>query len=463
MNPLLSSKALPCLSIALGDVVESRLRAAFPAISLTSLPYDLDKLLSPVEVAPLFIICGLGPEGASVQELAQMLRMNYRSTPIYLVVDGESRVDRKAIIKNGMSDVFFLPLDFELLCRSVKESIASIDSKQKAFRAVKLVDLHADTTLDFDTYLYMPANNKHIRYSAAGDPIDEARLSRLKKFQTSALYVSAGEIKKVYEYTASVLKKIGSSELLSETERCQKLHTAVRELVSSLFSDAATGIDGSKALVEDCQSIVRSYLGQISKEGWYEKILNLSGGATGSTSHAANVSAYSALFGIALGNAHVEEIAVAGLLHDVGLAKVPAEAQEKPLLQMTQLERHAYERHPEFSIDLIRERKIVIPELSHKIIMQHHECYNGSGFPKGLRGNRISEEAQILSFADRFDDLLRAIPGQPSRTPMQAARELASLAVDDPGKAFIAPELMKRLIDLFPAEAILGEQAEEVA
>jgi putative nucleotidyltransferase with HDIG domain len=320
--------------------------------------------------------------------------------------------------------------------------------------------MQADTVLDFDTFIYLPANNKHIRYSSSGSVIDEERMSKLKRHQMSSLFVSPEEITKVYSYTAKVLRNLGSNATMSETERSQRLHSAVRDLVSGLFSDAATGMDGCRGIIEDCQGIVKSYISVGSKSQWYDKVLLLSGGENGTYSHAANVAAYAALFAMGVGLKSVEEIAIAGLLHDIGLAKVPVEIHKKSLSEMTPSEKEIYEKHPEFAIEIIKERKIIIPELSHKIIIQHHETFNGTGFPKGIRGGRFCEEAQVLAFADRFDELTAMIPGKPRKTPAEAARELATQAASDPAQAFIDPELMKRLISLFPAGI---EQSAEVA
>jgi putative two-component system response regulator len=95
----------------------------------------------------------------------------------------------------------------------------------------------------------------------------------------------------------------------------------------------------------------------------------------------------------------------------------------------------------------------VIPQLSQQIIMEHHECFNGSGFPKAIRGNRLHEESQIVAFADRFSELTSLVAGKPRMTASQAAVELSLLSASDPAKSFIEPSLMKRLISLFPASS----------
>ena len=62
-----------------------------------------------------------------------------------------------------------------------------------------------------------------------------------------------------------------------------------------------------------------------------------------------------------------------------------------------------YEKHVDYTLDVIKEKKLILSDLVRKIIYQHHEKYNGMGYPRQLSGDRICIEAQVLSLADKFD------------------------------------------------------------
>ncbi len=85
-----------------------------------------------------------------------------------------------------------------------------------------------------------------------------------------------------------------------------------------------------------------------------------------------------------------------------------------------------------------------------KAIAQHHERYNGSGYPKGLQGDRISKEAQVLSLADEFDYLTRLVEGKPQLNAKQAVEKLRTEQMGDPSKVKFNPELLGKLLTLFP-------------
>ena len=95
----------------------------------------------------------------------------------------------------------------------------------------------------------------------------------------------------------------------------------------------------------------------------------------------------------------VEEIKIAALLHDIGMIGVQ-NISSSMSTDISEDDKRMIENHPKRSIDIISNLK----ELDgvKTIIEQHHESYDGSGFPAGIRGNAISEGAQIIRIADDY-------------------------------------------------------------
>lgn len=98
-----------------------------------------------------------------------------------------------------------------------------------------------------------------------------------------------------------------------------------------------------------------------------------------------------------------ERVRVAGLFHDIGKIGVPDEILQKPG-PLTDEEFKVIERHPVegakvlSAVSLFRE---IVP-----IVRGHHERIDGRGYPDGLRGERIPEEARIIAVADSLDAML---------------------------------------------------------
>ena len=107
-------------------------------------------------------------------------------------------------------------------------------------------------------------------------------------------------------------------------------------------------------------------------------------------------------------------------LHDIGKLAIPDSILLKPGA-LTRAERQTMERHVELGYDLVKS----IPFLTDaaEIILAHHERYNGSGYPRGLRGEGIPFEARIFAIADSFDAMTSDRPYR-SAFPMKTARSI---------------------------------------
>ena len=396
--------------------------------------YDLELLQTPLEPTPALIFIGNAPEGASALEVVTLLRGQYPQAAIFFVGTSEVGCDRKMLLDKGCNEAFLLPLDQQTLNHAVTDAIMNAAGKGAVFRSIKLIDISPDTRLDFDTYVFLQLNNKHIKFSVAGNVLEKERSDRLREHDVGSLYVSVDQMAKFYEYTAARLQLIQGDATLSQTERSDRLERAVRGLVGDIFSDQASSLEDAERIVSDCHNVVRTYITNTASGTLYEKILTVNDTSSDTYSHAANVSTYAGLFAIALGVACVDEIALAALLHDIGLAHVKDEVLEP---------------HPEMALEIIRKRKLVLSPLVETIILQHHERFDGAGYPNALSGAEICVAAQILSLADRIDELAAPQAGHARVTPLQAVELLRKQIAEDPEHAAFDAGLLEKVWTLF--------------
>ncbi len=451
-----SAPEIFCTIIGLDPQLRETVLKQLPECKVTEMAIDLEKLIEPLNPAAHFVIVGQPPAEIPAAEVAQALRMNQMDLLIFYVCAGREGYDQKTLVKNGFSDSFLLPLDLDAMKTAIRESIGKASSgKIKVYRSVKLVDIDPGTKLNFDVAIYLPANKKYINYSAAGDDIDKDRLEKLKGAQMKSLHVPSHQIQEFYNYSANRLKELGNNTTMSETERRDKMQQSVRSLMGGMFSDSnkdAT-FEKGKAMVSDCQNIVKSYVMATDAGEWYKRLTSVSGEMGDSYSHATNVSTYAALFSMGLGIGKPEDMALAGLLHDIGLADVPIEILEKPESERTREGQELYQKHPEYSVNMIKNRKLLVPEIVTKAIMQHHELHSGKGYPKAMPGDRICKEAQVLKLADDFDYLTTVHEGQKTMTPPEVLdfyeKQLQTLAEHEHKHD---PKLLTKFIELFKSQ-----------
>ena len=445
----MSGDKLPILLIGLEPEIEKILSDLLLKVSVKRVPMDIELILEPMNPSPALIITSMPKAPLSANELAQALRMQYQEAPIYICSMARADFERKTFIKNGFTDAFLFPMDGQNLKNMLAEFIAKTAGGMKAYRAVKVIDMEPGTTLDFDTSVFLPANNKYVKLSNAGDALDATRIERMKKSKFNNVHVPADQMKNFYAYSAKRLKDLGA-ETLSVTEKKEKLSQAVRDLISGMFTEQSSSFESGQAVMKDCGEIVKNFILSGNDSEWYSRILNVLGENGDSYSHAGNTSTLAALFSMGLGVGKPEDMALAGLLHDIGTAELPPEIQALDPDEMTPEQFAIYKKHPEYSVQLIKSRKIIVPEVVVKAILQHHELYNGTGYPNGLFGDRIIKEAQVLALANNFDYLTRLKLGKPLLTPSEAVEKLRQEQINDPSKIHYQPELLKKLLTLFP-------------
>ncbi|MDT8338635.1 MAG: HD domain-containing protein [Sulfurimonas sp.] len=93
----------------------------------------------------------------------------------------------------------------------------------------------------------------------------------------------------------------------------------------------------------------------------------------------------------------IEAIELAAMVHDIGKVQIPLEILIKPTT-LTDLEYEIIKNHSQAGYDILKDIKFLYPIA--KIILQHHEKLDGSGYPNKLKGNEILLEAKIISVAD---------------------------------------------------------------
>ncbi|MCD6131927.1 MAG: PAS domain S-box protein [Candidatus Hydrothermae bacterium] len=117
----------------------------------------------------------------------------------------------------------------------------------------------------------------------------------------------------------------------------------------------------------------------------------------------------------------IEAIQMAGFLHDMGKIAIPAEILTKPI-QLSEIELDLIKTHPRIAYEVLRE--IDFPWPVAEIIYQHHERWDGSGYPRGLKNDEILLEARILAVADVIEAMSSHRPYRPAHSIEEALEEL---------------------------------------
>jgi PAS domain S-box-containing protein/putative nucleotidyltransferase with HDIG domain len=117
----------------------------------------------------------------------------------------------------------------------------------------------------------------------------------------------------------------------------------------------------------------------------------------------------------------IQGLRMAALIHDIGKIYVPAEILSRPG-GLSDIEFSLIKNHSQAGYDLLR--SIEFPWPVAEIVLQHHERLNGSGFPQGLKGEKILLEARILAVADVVEAMSSHRPYRPAHDVQDTLDEL---------------------------------------
>lgn len=146
---------------------------------------------------------------------------------------------------------------------------------------------------------------------------------------------------------------------------------------------------------------------------------------------------------LALDDNRLEGLALAAMVHDIGQIQVPAEIINRPRALIPE-ERALVQLHPEAGYEILKD--ISFPWPVAELVRQHHENFDGSGYPRGLAGDAILLEARILRVADAVEAMLTHRPFRRAWPREHAIAELraGSGSLFDPQVAAIVLGFLER-------------------
>jgi len=199
-----------------------------------------------------------------------------------------------------------------------------------------------------------------------------------------------------------VFDAISSDDSENEIKKCPGVVAAL-DALHDIFSSACLGTPLDLAVINVAGE---SIVGHIEEQGLKSWINTVRKHHNQTYQHCLLVTGVAVAFGqhLGLSQADRHRLSFAGMVHDIGKARVPIAILEKPT-PLSDYEMAVMRKHPEFGLAMLKSTSELSQDML-DIVIHHHEYLDGSGYPHGLSGNEISDFVRIATICDVFGALL---------------------------------------------------------
>lgn len=295
------------------------------------------------------------------------------------------------------------------------------DSPEGDFFPLPLAVMQPGTTAPIDLYLREEEPpQRFVLYKRADTPLTDEVRQRLLDHGVEKLYVRTEDEDAFYAYVEEQLNAIMKDDLMPVEQAMPIVYQTGTRIMKRVLEDPRSGENIKKAagIVEPVVDAV------LKSERPVADITSLIAHDYYTYTHCMNVcvllvAASKELLGVT--KEHTSRIIGLGaILHDIGKSRIPEDILNKPG-ELTTEEWHQIEKHPEWGLEIAR-GYLNLADTAARIIKNHHEHYDGSGYPEGLSGEKIHPVVRLSTVIDVYDALTTERSYAEAVTPYEALK-----------------------------------------
>ncbi len=244
--------------------------------------------------------------------------------------------------------------------------------------------------------------------------------SDMKPPPAVAVEASAQETPVLKEHPGLAAKRALIEKIKQQREAAARIENAFVDTAKTIHAVEKNLLTQPEKTVEQASQLVEQIADSILSAP--DLAIHVMGDSIGGEElyfHSLNVTMLSLMMArdIKMPNEAVQALGMGALFHDVGRREIPASILMKtdPL---TQAERNFYEMHCQYGVEI--GKKLKFPPATLAIIHEHHEMYDGSGYPRRIKAEAIHLLARIVAIANYYDELCNPVNIANALTPHEA-------------------------------------------
>lgn len=263
------------------------------------------------------------------------------------------------------------------------------------------------------------ASHKYVLFCRGNELLTGERKKELIEQNIKKLFIRTRDFGRYFKYQEKNLKNILTDRQRSSEEKSQAVYHVAKNLAIELVDNPRSGTNLGRVT-----RWVDNTIGYIlNDENAFSSLIKVTSHDYYTYTHSVNLSVLGLLFGkhISLNSHGLNCLGTGMLLHDLGKIEIPLEILNKPgRLSMDEFE--TIKKHPETGIKLLEDEKI--EEESLTVVIQHHENYDGTGYPNGIGGDDIHLFGRIARIIDVYDAMTTNRPYAEQCRPFAALAEM---------------------------------------
>lgn len=417
------------------------------------------------------VIMNYATENHSCLQVLKFIKTNYTNQRVIILLNEKSRIDsgevtEEKLKKLGVSELAVRPFEIvhikELLegHQSLSDLMTSMNKKEgvsdetevamgdDSFTSIKIDEFYSSAAVLFDIYIKL-SQDKYLKILHTGDTFSKDRLDKYKnEKKVENLYFHNSDRRKFIQYNNFLTKKLIDNKNVPVYNKVNILKNVTEKFIEEAFT---VGI--KPQVIEQGKEVCESVFQLIEKQtDLYTILKSYQDFDPTAYSHAFLVTLYSTAIIKQFdwqSKATIETTAMACMFHDIGKTMLPKEFVNLSVKDMTPEQVDVYKKHPELGFQIVENNRMLNNSVK-QIILQHHEAFDGTGFPFQKKGNKIPTLANIVCLADDFVHIMIDEKLQPTEALRRILMDKAgvkrynSILVEKFIKVFVDPDKIQK-------------------
>ena len=369
------------------------------------------------------VIINFDLQNHSGVQVLKFLQRNHPNQRILVILDSESiyedeRTSEEQLKKYGMVEILIKPFEVEALKgvleghqslgdfmsnisrREGQSDEVEVENSDDNFTQVRIDDFYSAKAVLFDVFIKLKSN-KYIKILHSGDTFSKERIDKYRNEKNvEHLYFHNSDRRKFIQYHNQLASKLIANKNMPSEVKVKMIRNVADKYIQEAYTQGMKPqvVEQGKEVCENIYNLVES------DKNLYKVLKSYEEFDPTAFTHAFLVT----LFSTAIikqfdwqSKTTIEATALACLFHDIGKMKLPKELLEKRPLEMDDDEYALYMTHPQIGVEIIEENRMINNSVK-QIILQHHEYFDGTGFPYKKKGSSILTLANIVCLANDF-------------------------------------------------------------